>query len=460
LFSDSQENEWSSGKRYRRIHPAWLLAAGWLGLVFAVTPNFRWSHDLRESPFAGDFLQEWVGARAVATGQAERLYDLAWIQRYQHDPSQVGFEWSKDQYLPMVYPPFYYLLLAPIAAIPYFWAAWSWAVVMVAGWWLATWTMLRAAVAQEGAFRLSTPVGRGSQFDWAASLPWLFTVSLLFPPLLESLISGQKGTICLAILTGTFVLLNAGRPMAAGMLYGLIAFKPQLALCIGLAMLFSRQWRFVAGALGTLAVLLTAGLGLGVGVWGEYLQWGLQSGSYAETPGYSLAKSHSLHTLFLPHTEGPLGWAQRIASWLLVGLVVNWLRRLLSGGLAFGEGHGAVQFSGLVIATVLLSPHFYTYDLTILLLPIALLSCPGVRERLPGRGAWKTAFPAAVFVAGAVGAPLAGVTGVQWTSIVLLLGLWLLTQQPRAGLVCDLRPNKKRRLAEQTKAPQPSGAGA
>jgi hypothetical protein len=457
---DADQHGHSELSPIQRLHPAWLLAAAWLGLVFAVTPNFRWSDDLRPSPFAGDFLQEWVGARVVASRQAHRLYDLPWIQQYQHDPKQVGFEWSQDQYLPMVYPPFYYLLLTPLASISYFKAAWLWAGLMVVGWWCTALALSRAAAAGVGAFRREPAFGGGLQAEWAASLPWLLALSLLFPPLLESLVSGQKGTLCLAILTGTFLLLNSGRPVIAGALFGLMAFKPQLALCIGLAMLISRQWRFVAGALVTLSVLGLIGLSLGVGVWGDYVRWAVQSGSYSETPGYSLAKSHSLHTLLLPHAEGALAWSQRIAGWLLVGLVVHWIRQLLSGGLAFGEGRGAVQFSGLVVATVLLSPHFYTYDLAILLLPVVVLTAPGVKSQLSGGGIFKEVAPLAIFLVGVIGAPLAGLTGVQWTSVVLMLVLWHMTRRTDAWRVCGSLGYQAESSLDRHVAPQPTGAGA
>ena len=39
--------------------------------------------------------------------------------------------------------------------------------------------------------------------------------ALLYQPLLESLTSNQKGTVCLLLLTGTFLLLHRGRPLAA-----------------------------------------------------------------------------------------------------------------------------------------------------------------------------------------------------------------------------------------------------
>jgi hypothetical protein len=50
------------------------------------------------------------------------------------------------------------------------------------------------------------------------------------------------------------------------------------------------------------------------------------------------------------------------------------LARLLSGPLRPKEPKFALQYSGMILATVLLSPHLMTYDLTLLLLPLFLFA--------------------------------------------------------------------------------------
>ena len=105
-------------------------------LFFA--PNYDWSEQSSDTPYGADFLQEWVGARMVLSGNVSQLYDVDMFRAWQHDPSIVGFEWSSDQYFPPVYPPPHYVLFSPLACIPYRWAALVWlASLIVAAFWSA-----------------------------------------------------------------------------------------------------------------------------------------------------------------------------------------------------------------------------------------------------------------------------------------------------------------------------------
>jgi hypothetical protein len=47
---------------------------------------------------------------------------------------------------------------------------------------------------------------------------------------------------------------------------------------------------------------------------------------------------------------------------------------VLRGGLDFASARFPIQFSGIVLATALVSPYLYTYDLAILVLPLILLA--------------------------------------------------------------------------------------
>ena len=117
---------------------------------------------------------------------------------------------------------------------------------------------------------------------------------MFFAPVLESLSSSQKGTLCLLIFTATFVVWQRGKSFTAGMLFGLIAFKPQLALVIFAATLWQRQWRFIAGVMTTGAVLLGLSLFVGADVCWQYVQFALGTGEYMQNSGYDLHKSHSI----------------------------------------------------------------------------------------------------------------------------------------------------------------------
>jgi len=414
-----------------------LLSAAMVVAIYAMSPNFRFAEVRPEGPFAGDFLQEWLGGYMVRCGDYSRFYDPLYAQALQHDAQLVGFEFPQQQYLPIVYPPFYYLLLSPLSLVPVWLAAWIWAGLMVGCLAMAL-TMLWGHAA--GRLGTNSPNARASvakspdtspssRQRLIAALPWAIPAALLYQPLVESLTSNQKGTLCLLLLTTTFVLLNRGRPLAAGMVFGLLAFKPQLALVIAVAMLMKRQWRFVCGGAMMGAALAAGSLLLGGDVCRQYFDFATGTADYLSTTGYALHKSHCLYGFFALLAGGP-GPAARIAALLAAAGVVYLLARLLRGPLVPGTSRLSIQFAGLVVATVLLSPHLFTYDLTILLLPVFLLAIDVAdRAEIPATSRrWLLASLVTLFVLPGVSVPIASATGVQLTVPVLFVMLFLAAQ--------------------------------
>ncbi len=250
---------------------------------------------------------------------------------------------------------------------------------------------------------------------------WFIAASLFFP-WLKCLTMGQKSSFLLLLLTATFVLQHHRRGFWAGVVFGMLIIKPQLGLVIGIAMLWKQQSEFVLGA-----VLMAASL-IGISwmyepeLWLDYVQVVTGMGDYLNTGGYRLAESHSLwggvEMLFA--SLGPS--TTKLITAALGLIVLGCLVVALKGDLDPEQDRYAIQFSLLVAATVLLSPHFYTYDLTILLLPMLLvLTVIGVR---PATFAGKSALVVVLllYVMAGLFAPLANLLGCQ-TSLLLTGGL-------------------------------------
>ena len=327
-----------------------------LTLLFGMSPNFRWADDPHTGLYGGDFLHEWLGGYVTRAGDYSRFYDVEYVQAIQHDPQIVGFKWDEDKYLPLVYPPFYYLIVSPLSQLPLYTGTWIWAFLMV-GFLVGTAVLLeRFAIRQFG-----------------KSTVWLFPSMLLFLPVIENFTTSQKGTLCLFILTATFLLVNSDKSFLAGAVFGLLAFKPQLTLVIGLAMLLKKDWRFVLGGATTGLVLAGLSLVLGWEVCLQYARFSSGATTYIQTAGYDLHKSHCLDGFFTL-LAGPASFGlARFATLVSVLFTLVLLGFLLRGRLRPGTSIFAFQFSGLVLATVLLSPHLFTYDLTMLILPMFLV---------------------------------------------------------------------------------------
>ena len=383
--------------------------------VYTLSPNFRWSPGPQASPYAGDFVHDWLGGYVFWTGQGDRICDVEFIQQLQHSPAVLGYHWDKNKYFPLVYPPFYYVIVSPFSLFPFHVAAWMWAAVMA--------LCLPAAIVLlvlHGQHELSE-TNRSEKI--IKILPWTLPVSLLYMPVIESLTSNQKATVCLLILTATFVLMNRKQPFWAGVVFGLLAFKPQLTLVIGAAMLLKLQWRFLWGGMFTGGVLLTLSLFAGADWCVGFMAFGAGAGGYIRTAGYDLTKSHCLYGFFALLCQEALPTEKWVTSLAAIGVV--WLLcRIFRGKLRPGSTRFSLQFSALVLGTVLLSPHLMTYDLSILLLPMFLLRLTLFekdRETIPSPTylIWLLAL---TFTTPCLSMSIAAATNIQ-VSVLLLLAL-------------------------------------
>ena len=128
-------------------------------------------------------------------------------------------------------PPFYAVLMWPIAQLPFVTAIWIWRAL---------------GLAALGIFLWLWPGGRLAHFAGAV---WFLPVATAFNV-------GQDVAFVLLAATGAALLLKTGRPVLAGMLFGLCAIKFHLLLLLPLLILHRRAWRTAAGALGVAAVFL------------------------------------------------------------------------------------------------------------------------------------------------------------------------------------------------------------
>jgi hypothetical protein len=257
----------------------------------------------------------------------------------------------------MVYPPYYYWLVSPFSYLPYRYSAITWTVLSTIAFILAGWILY-----------VSHPPLVGKAWP-------LMLAMTAFVPWVIALGTGQKSTWLLLLFAATYGMFIKDRRFLAGLVFGLVAIKPQLGIVVGLAMMLNRQWAFVAGAAVSVLGLLVLACCLN-GLWlDDYKKVVTGMGDYTSTGGYELHNSHSLIAglkMIIPSSWGVNVTLVGIVLGVIVTLVVSWDDSIRRGAGA-GPNQVALQFSNLVFATVLVSPHFYTYDLTILLLPMVLV---------------------------------------------------------------------------------------
>jgi hypothetical protein len=282
----------------------------------------------------------------------------------------------------MVYPPVYYWIVSPLSRLPYREAAWAWTAISLASFLLAV-SLFARTFGEAGTLARAIPV---TDPRWAAIRGPLTTIALpaavMFFPFVENLVSSQKATFLLLALSAALVLLRGGHAFVAGMALGTLAVKPQMAIVIPAALLAKGQWRVASGAVLAVAALLTASMAIGHDLVSAWVRFLASAGDYIRFAGGYRERLHGLYAFWTLLAGEPttLVRVATIGSAVVVAMLVA---RLLRGAIDVRTPRFLAQFSGLVIATVLLCTHILTYDLTILLIPIAVLAWLALRGGMP-----------------------------------------------------------------------------
>jgi hypothetical protein len=258
-----------------------------------------------------------------------------------------------------------------------------------------------------------------------AALPRRETViaALLFPGTFAAIIHGHNGLLLAGLIGGGLVLLPTA-PVRAGLLFGLATMKPHLALLVPVALVAGRRWRaLAAAAVSTAAVAAIATFAFGADVWHAYLgstavaRWLLESGAVPYAKIGSLFSSIRL-------LGGPLTLAYLLQA--TVGLAaatsvaVLWHR----------DVDGDVQVAALLVATLLVTPYLYDYDLPILGVALAAWTRAATRG---GWRPWEKSLLFGTWILPLVMRPLASSWRVGIAPLVLAAALAVLWRRATAG---------------------------
>jgi hypothetical protein len=264
-----------------------------------------------------------------------------------------------EAWLPWVYPPGLMLLLLPLGATDFF-TAW---VAFIA-------VSLLAAIL---AMRLYTGSFRPGWIAFA-----------LLPAILPALVLGQVAVLWGAGLLAALAFLRDGRTIPAGVVLGLLTFKPQLGILIAVALLASGRWRVIAvAALSAILFHGAATLVFGPGYWPAFFD---MAGRHAEMMRSDVAGAEllvspysALVALGLPEALA-LGLQWGLAATALVAVVLAW--RAEGRADRIGFDHKAA----VLVCAILIAPPYLWYGETALLAPALMLLIRAglVRRTVPG----------------------------------------------------------------------------
>ena len=347
----------------------------------------------------GDSFALWSWGRFAATHAAATIYDPTALR-----PAQLALGMDPGASWPFAYPPSFLLILWPLGQLPG---------------WLAYLVLMGASVP----LYLWATLGH----HWRPAR--LFAI-LATPTTAIALVSGQSGFLAAALLAGG-LRLSADAPVAAGVLLGLLTYKPQLGLLVPVALVAARMWRVLAAATATAALLaLATSLLLGVAVWPAWLaalpgfsrQFAAESGEILHLMPTALAAL--LQQGVAPATAQLVQWAVTAAAGAIVWLL-------------FRPGPSPLAGAGLLIAALLATPYAFVYDMPLLATAILWL----VEERRRAGDAFGTV---EMLVLGlALLAPMtlaAGHSSFPLAPLALILLLGVVVRAARRPLPAASRP--------------------
>jgi hypothetical protein len=300
-------------------------------------------------PVATDFVNFWAAGRQALAGHP----DAAYVSEIHKAVEAAAVGHSFDGDFPLIYPPIFLFVATLLALVPY--------VPAFVAWMLLTFPAYVIGVRRIVGHRLG------------------ILLACAFPAIISNLVVGQNGFLTTALLAGTFTFMER-RPILAGCLLGLLAFKPHLGLLFPLVLIADARWRVVAAAATVVTLLAGASvLVFGIGTWEAFLTELSLVSHAALTDGVAdLAKLQSLFGVVRVLGGGEqLAWTLQgaLTAAAAITLCVLWRSRI-----AF-ELKAAALATGALLAT----PYLFVYDLAALAVPMAYLIRAGARTGvLPG----------------------------------------------------------------------------
>jgi hypothetical protein len=349
--------------------------------------------DRNGKPIGTDFASFYAAGSLVLDGRASDVYNMA--AHYAREQQIFG---TGTPYYSWLYPPIFLLVATPLALMPYLWA--------LAVWQIGTFALYLSVIA--GVMARMPPRSKVIGPIW---LP----VAAGFPAVFINLGHGQNGFLS-AGLFGAALLALPARPILSGALFGLLAYKPQLALVMPFALLAGGQWRSVlAAGITVMALVGLTALIFGADLWLAFA-----------------ASTETARKLLLE--QGDVGFEKLQSVFAAVRMwgggvplayaVQGTVSAAILGGTAWAWRSACdrdLRAALLIVATLLASPHVLDYDLVILAPAIAFTVSAG---RAGGFRDYEASLLAAVWIVPLLSRSVAGFTAVP-VGLLAMLAFYL-----------------------------------
>lgn len=413
LIAILRSGAWLTRERVRLIAGG-VAIASLVGLIFLIV-TADGLNDRLNRPLGTDFSNVYAAGTYVLDGEPAKPFDPP----AQHAREQAIFGTATPFY-GWHYPPFFLALAALLATMPYLLA-------------LAVWqgTTLAAYLVVMRGILNHAPLPAEIKSLW-------LLLAAAFPAVFINLGHGHNGFLTAALFGGALLVLDR-RPILAGVLFGLLAYKPQFGVLIPLALIASGRWRTtVSAAITVIIMTIATTLAFGIDIWAAFLA----SGHFTRTVVLEAGDTgwHKIQSVFawarMWGAPVPLAYALQAVVALGVAIAVI---RVWRSGASFAD-----KAAVLLIGTLLATPYSLDYDLMLLAPALAFLAADILRRGVePATEPWEASLLAALWLMPLVARSLAQLTLIPLAVPAMLATLLFVlrrTRRKRLSLAAAHRP--------------------
>jgi len=337
----------------RLRYPYFIGGALWLSWIISLSLGV--GNTDRDGDLIGtDYVAFYTAGKILQMERSADLYSL----ELAHQVQQPLYPAPSDNFHPYLNPPFYAWLFIPFASVPYPWSPILWMIFNLGVFWAG--------------LRLLIP-----RNTWK-----IFLLAMTWRPAFAAIGFGQNAFLSLSILILAYVLIQRNLKFAAGLSVGLLLYKPQLMVGLGVYWLLDlrRNWRTFAGMAATGALLAGGSLLLMPEATREYIFYARKiAANLMMVPSFPIWNAHSIQAFWLGVFPGRINVA--VGLHLVCALTGIWFflrqRSIFLNNRTLGYG-------AAVCLTVWITPYIMIYDWVLLLIPAILFwqELPSQRNQL------------------------------------------------------------------------------
>ena len=306
-------------------------------------------NDYKGRPLGSDFSNIYAAGTWVREGKPAAPFDLA--RQYAREQAIFG---QATPFFGWHYPPYFLAVAGLLAGLAYIPALLVWQLSTLALYLFGMAALLRRIAPAIAADRL-----------------WIL-LAVAFPAVFVNLIHGHNGFLTAALLSGGLALLDV-QPVAAGIVLGLLVYKPQFFAVVPIILIAGGRWRAVMSMAATVLVLTVAVTAVfGTQVWDAFQA----STHFTRTVVLEQGNTgfHKIQSVFawVRMWGGPIPLAyalQAVAACTALTVAILVWRR---------PSNASDRAAILCLAAFIATPYCLDYDLMILAPAIAVLVAQGV----------------------------------------------------------------------------------